>query len=151
LPLTQFHFHTPSEHVIGERAFPAELHFVHIRPDGRIAVLGVLLKEGAENPAIQAILDNMPATTNPPEPVHNADSGVAIDPKRLLPKHKSHFYTYAGSLTTPPCSEGVSWYVLAEPVEISAEQIAHLESFYNDNNRSPQNLNGRTVTGTIKP
>jgi carbonic anhydrase len=149
-PLTQFHFHAPSEHVIGFKTFPAELHFVHVRPDGRIAVLGVLLKEGAANPAIQTILDNVPATTTPPEPAHNTNSGVALNPKRLLPEHKSHFYTYAGSLTTPPCSEGVSWYVLAEPVEASTAQIAQLEGFYKDNNRWPQNLNGRTVTGTAK-
>jgi len=149
-PLTQFHFHAPSEHVIGSQTFPAELHFVHVRADGRIAVLGVLLKEGAANPAIQTILNNVPATTTPPGPVHNTDSGVTLNPKALLPKDKSHFYTYAGSLTTPPCSEGVSWYVLAEPVEVSEAQIALLEGFYTDNNRLPQNLNGRTVTGTIK-
>lgn len=142
-PLTQYHFHAPSEHVIGSKTFPAELHFVHVRDDGRIAVMGVLLEEGAANPAFQSILDNVSATAA----THKKDTGIVINPKSLLPKDISHFYTYAGSLTTPPCSEGVSWYVLAKPVTVSAGQISQLEALYADNARSPQDLHGRVVTG----
>ena len=142
-PLIQYHFHAPSEHVIGNKTFPAELHFVHIRDDGRIAVLGVLLEEGKSNPALQDILDHVPVDAA----THNKTSGIEINPKSLLPKSVSHFYTYAGSLTTPPCSEGVSWYVLAEPVTISADQLSKLESLYKENARDPQALNGRVVTG----
>jgi carbonic anhydrase len=145
-PLIQYHFHSPSEHVIGSETFPAEVHYVHIRGDGKIAVLGVMLKEGAENPAFQTILDNTPTTAG----THNANSGIKLDPAALLPKNRKHFYTYAGSLTTPPCSEGVNWYVLAQPVTVSAEQIAQLEKLYEKNNRLPQNLNGRTVTGNVR-
>lgn len=142
-PLIQYHFHAPSEHVIGDKTFPAELHFVHVRDDGRIAVLGIFLEEGSTNPIIQTILDNMPY--NPSE--HNQNTGILINPKWLLPRHASRFYTYAGSLTTPPCNEGVSWYVLDEPIMLSAAQLSQLQSFYQDNARLPQNLNGRMVTG----
>lgn len=142
-PLTQFHFHAPSEHVIGNKTFPAELHFVHIRDDGRIAVLGVLLEEGKFNETLQTVLDNVPMTPS----THNKTSGIEINPKSLLPHSVSHFYTYAGSLTTPPCSEGVSWYVLSEAMTVSADQIKKLESLYNENARLPQALNGRVVTG----
>lgn len=145
-PLTQFHFHAPSEHVIGTQTFAGELHFVHIRGDGRIAVLGVLLEEGAANPALQVILDNTP----PSAKTHNPDTGISLNPRSLLPRDTKHFYTYAGSLTTPPCSEGVGWYVLAQPLTVSAAQIAQLETLYADNNRVPQDLNSRVVTGNVK-
>ncbi|MDD5412260.1 MAG: carbonic anhydrase family protein [Methylobacter sp.] len=142
-PLIQFHFHAPSEHVIGSKTFPAEIHFVHIREDGKMAVLGVLLddQDDIENPDFQKILDNMPTAPA----THNINSGVRLNPMSLLPEHKKHVFNYAGSLTTPPCSEGVNWYVLSEPVNVSKSQITQLESIYNENKRVPQNLNGRTV------
>ncbi|MBL1265073.1 carbonic anhydrase [Methylomicrobium sp. RS1] len=145
-PLIQYHFHAPSEHVINGTTYPAELHFVHIREDGRIAVLGVLLEEGAANETLQTILDNVKPTASE----HNANTGIEINPKSLLPHDVSHFYTYAGSLTTPPCSEGVSWYVLAKPVAVSTAQLSQLESLYSDNARHAQALNGRVVTGKVK-
>jgi carbonic anhydrase len=145
-PLTQYHFHAPSEHVIGSKIFAGELHFVHIRPDGRMAVVGVFLEEGEPNPAFQTILDNVPATAK----THNKDSGIKLNPRSLLPKDKKHFYTYAGSLTTPPCHEGVQWFMLAKPITVSPDQIAKLESLYDRNNRLPQTLNDRTVTGNVK-
>ena len=145
-PLIQFHFHSPSEHVVGSRAFAAELHFVHVRDDGKMAVLGVLIEEGAENETLQTILDNIPLT----EETHNPDTQIRIHPTKLLPQNKIHSYTYAGSLTTPPCSEGVNWYVLAEPLIASETQIRQLESFYSDNVRFIQHLNGRSVNGNIR-
>lgn len=142
-PLIQYHFHAPSEHVIGSKTYPAELHFVHIRPDGKMAVLGVLLEEGKANSTIQTILDNVSKVGSE----HKKDTGLTINPTSLLPKTLSKFYTYAGSLTTPPCSEGVNWYVLATPITVSTTQLTQLEDLYNDNARKAQNLNGRVVSG----
>lgn len=146
-PLIQYHFHAPSEHQIKGQSYPAELHYVHIRDDGKVAALGILIKEGRENAGLETILNNMPTTS----PTHNAKSGVWLDPSSLLPKDKSRFYTYGGSLTTPPCIEGVSWYVLAEPVEASAVQIHRLKELYDNNNRFPQSLNGRAVSRSMIP
>ncbi len=141
-PLIQSHFHAPSEHVFGNKQYAGELHFVHIRADGRMAVMGVLLEEGEANASLQAILDNI--ASNP--------TGMKLNPMSFLPEDKRHFYTYAGSLTTPPCSEGVNWYVLAEPITVSSTQITQLQSLISAdnggmNNRMTQNLNGRTVSG----
>jgi carbonic anhydrase len=142
-PLIQFHFHAPSEHIKGAKHFPAELHFVHIREDGKMAVLGILLddQEDETNSEFQKVLDNVPATPS----THNQNTGIKIHPMLLLPEHKSDVFSYAGSLTTPPCSEGVNWYVLSEPVKVSRSQITQLENIYSENNRAPQDLNGRTV------
>jgi carbonic anhydrase len=141
-PLIQYHFHTPSEHVIGTKSHAAELHYVHVRPDGKMAVLGVFIKEGAANPNFQTILDNIPAE----EGTHNVNGSLSLNPAALLPTRRTNFYTYAGSLTTPPCSEGIAWYVLAEPITFSAEQLVALKALYDRNIRLPQPLNGRVVT-----
>ncbi len=142
-PLIQFHFHEPSEHVVNGQTFPAELHFVHVRDDGKLAVLGVLIEVGEENETFQTILDNMPHE----EGERNEGTGLKIKPASLLPrKHKNQYYSLAGSLTTPPCSEGVEWYVFAEPISISNDQLDRLISFYSDNARHPQDLNGRVVS-----
>ena len=140
-PLIQFHFHTPSEHVIDAQVFDAELHFVHVRNDGRLAVLGILIQEGKTNETLQTILDNMPHE----EGTTNSGSMVSINPSKLLPHNRKHVFTYAGSLTTPPCSEGINWYVMTEPITASIDQIEMLEYFYHDNARHAQDLNGRAV------
>jgi carbonic anhydrase len=141
-PLIQFHFHEPSEHVVNGETFPAELHFVHVRENGKIAVLGVLIREGSEDTTIQTILDNMPYTHEE----ENADTGIEINPLSLLPNNKEDYYSLAGSLTTPPCSEGVDWYVLAEPITVSESQLNQLKDFYTDNARHIQDLKGRRVS-----
>ena len=149
-PLIQFHFHVPAEHVIGTQTFPAELHFVHIRPDGKMAVLAVLIEVKGDlvNPEVQKIIDNMPHTIA----THNTSTNVQLRLRELLPTNKARFFSYAGSLSTPPCSEGVNWYVLSDPLTISANQLAELMDFSQylegiglPNNRMPQNLNGRLV------
>lgn len=145
-PLIQFHFHSPSEHVIGEIKFAAELHYVHVREDGRIVVLAVAINEGEENATFQTILDNMPHE----EGGRREGTGISIDPKSLLPADdtKLKFFSLAGSLTTPPCSEGVQWYLLSQAITISTAQLDQLKGFYSDNSRLPQDLNGRALLTT---
>jgi carbonic anhydrase len=137
--LIQFHFHTPSEHRLQGEEFPMELHLVHRNALGELAVVGVFMKEGAANPLIQQIWDNAPHSHGTHE-VH----GVEIDPEDLLP-HDREYYRYAGSLTTPPCSEGVRWHVLHEPIEISPAQVDEFRTIFPHNARSLQPLNGRPV------
>jgi carbonic anhydrase len=144
IPLIQLHFHEPSEHVINGHHFPAELHFVHINEDGRIAVLAVAIETGTENPAFQTILDN----TSVQGGEQNADSGVQFNPAALLPQQDHdnlEYFTLAGSLTTPPCSEGVQWYLLTDPITISEVQLEQFKSFYTNNARLAQDLNGRAI------
>ncbi|SEM85886.1 carbonic anhydrase [Nitrosomonas marina] len=145
-PLIQFHFHEPSEHVVGDKQFPAELHYVHVREDGRLVVMAVAIEEGEPNETFQTILDNIPQTAGE----MREGTGIAINPETLLPPnfHKPDFYTFAGSLTTPPCSEGVQWYLLARAITISAAQLEQLRGFYTNNARFPQDLNGRTLLTT---
>ncbi len=146
-PLIQFHFHEPSEHVVGDKKFPAELHFVHINEDGRIIVLATAIDVGDENAIFQTILDNTPHE----EGGQNSNTGIQLNPASLLPAldHENlDFYTIAGSLTTPPCSEGVQWYLLPEIITISAAQLEQLKGFYTNNARLPQDLNGRAILST---
>ncbi|MDD5274758.1 MAG: carbonic anhydrase family protein [Methylovulum sp.] len=134
-PLLQLHFHAPSEHTLKGKAFPLEIHFVNAADNGKLAVVGVLVKEGATNAEFQKILDNAPlleGTNTPPD--------MLVFPWRLLPADRTHFYNYAGSLTTPPCTEGVGWHVLSQPIEVSQTQITQFEALYNDNARHTQAL-----------
>ncbi len=145
LPLVQLHFHEPSEHLFRGKELPAEMHFVHINKDGRIAVLGVAIDIGENNAAFQTILDNMPRN----EGEANSTSGIKLNLDKLLPAGSNFanlkYLTLAGSLTTPPCSEGVQWYILTQSMTISADQLEQLKSFYSDNARSAQNLNERSI------
>ncbi|GKS68106.1 carbonic anhydrase [Nitrosomonas sp. PY1] len=144
-PLIQFHFHEPSEHVIDGQPFAAELHYVHVRDDGRIVVLAVAIAIGAENTTFQTILDNTPDE----ESGKNSDTKIQINPASLLPAsldtNSLNYYTFAGSLTTPPCSEGVQWYLLSEIITISSAQLEQLKGFYSNNARSAQDINGRIL------
>ena len=116
--LLQFHFHTPSEHAVEGELLGAELHFVHrkVGTEGDLAVVGVFIEEGAENEALASVL------ANAPEEEGEVETGETVDANALLPE-SSTTYRYPGSLTTPPCSQGVKWNVLAQPIEMSAEQI----------------------------
>ena len=138
--LLQIHFHTPSEHVVRGQHAPLEAHFVHKSAGGALAVLGVFVIPGAENPALAALIRHLPEHETPA-----ADHpDTAIDPSDLLPAERG-FTWYLGSLTTPPCSEGVNWHVLSTPITASPEQIARLERAMGHNARPPQNLHGRLV------
>lgn len=137
--LRQLHFHSPSEHLIDGASYAAEVHLVHEGTDGRLAVVAVLVEEGSPNQTVAAMLDVVPAEGA--EPV--AADG-AVDPAEVLPADRRTF-RYDGSLTTPPCTEGVAWSVLAEPITWSAGQLADFAERHPDSHRPPQSLDGRVL------
>ena len=138
--LAQYHFHAPSEHHLDGTGYPLEIHFVHGTEDGRLAVIAVFMQTGEFNPEFQKILDAAPQKAG----ATTTDDATLSDPNLLLPKNRKNFYTYAGSLTTPPCNEGVQWYVMTETVQASAEQIEwFINTYYRNNARGEQRLNGR--------
>lgn len=140
LELAQLHMHTPAEHEVDGRQLPGEIHFVHKNAAGDITVLGILLEEGAPSELVQYLLDNAPDTV---DSSHISQEEVNISD--ALPA--SHEYvTYAGSLTTPPCSENVRWIVMTQPVTASAEQLQAFESLIGKNARPVQDQNGRELT-----
>lgn len=137
--LVQFHFHTPSEEQVEGRAYDMVWHLVHKDRDGKLAVVGVLVKEGRMNPAIDKITKNLPKKTN-----QEVRTKTPLNASALLPAQKA-YYHFMGSLTTPPCSEGVSWYVMKQPIEASAAQIAAFRSLFGANARPVQPRNGRAL------
>ena len=139
--LLQFHFHTPSEHEVSSQSFPMEGHLVHKDASDRLAVVGVFIEEGRSNPFFQALVDNLPHGAGEEKAVHGAEVNV----EDMLP-HDRDIFTYSGSLTTPPCSEGVSWNVMSTPIEMSGEQIEAFSAILARNNRPIQELNGRLVS-----
>jgi carbonic anhydrase len=141
--LDQFHFHAPSEHTLDGEALPLELHFVNATADGKLAVLGVMVREGEENPAWTAVTDALADTVNEGDTAEVEQ----VDLKALLPRNAlgAQRWSYPGSLTTPPCSEGVAWTVFAEPIEMSAEQIAAFTAAYDSNARPVQPLGDRDL------
>jgi len=138
--LVQFHFHKPSEERIDGKGFPMVAHLVHKNAEGKLAVVAVLLKEGGANPLVETLWSNLPAEKEK----ERGEEKISIDAAQLLPKNRA-YYTFPGSLTTPPCSEGVTWFVLVHPSELSAGQVARFGKIYNGNARPVQALNGRTV------
>ena len=136
--LKQVHFHTPSENHIDGHDFALEAHFVHADGDGNLAVLAVMFEEGAENPALAKLWSEMPMKAD-----ERHDLKAAFDPAELLPADHD-YYRFNGSLTTPPCSEGVWWQVLKTPLTISKEQVEHFaHAVHGHNNRPIQMLNAR--------
>lgn len=139
--LVQFHFHTPAEHRVQGRELPAELHLVHRNAAGELAVVGVLIERGAHNAAFAPLLDHLPARAGQ----ERQAPGMRIDAEDLLPADRALHYRYPGSLTTPPCTEGVTWLVLAQPVQLSAQQIDALQSTMGTTNRPVQPLGTRAL------
>lgn len=138
--LWQFHFHTPSEEAINGKHADMVIHIVHRSAENKLAVIAVLLEKGeVANPLIDTLWKVMPKMSGEPQ-AHDSQ----IDINQLLPEDKS-YYTLWGSLTTPPCSEGVRWIILKQPVSISAEQLAQFQAVYSHNNRPIQPLNNRWV------
>ena len=143
--VAQFHYHAPSEHEIDGQLFPAELHLVHRSADAKLAVVGLLLEEGSANMAFDPFINNLPAETSEVK-----DAGVRINAMDFLPGIQTT-YRYSGSLTTPPCSEGVSWLVMTTPVELSSAQLSKLEGLFEGNNRPIQPLNERSLNQDNTP
>jgi carbonic anhydrase len=139
--LVQYHFHAPSEHTIDGRYWPLEAHLVHKSADGQLAVVGVLFEEGKHDPIWDPILTALPSGPGGERHIENLD----LDPGELQPLEAS-FFRYEGSLTTPPCSEGVQWIVMAEHPQLSREQLDLLDSHLHDNNRPVQPLGDRRLS-----
>jgi len=138
--LVQFHFHKPSVEKINGKNFDMVAHLVHKDSDGKLAVVAVLLKKGSASPLVKTLWANLPKQKG-----HEmAVDAVTINVADLLPDDKS-YYTFAGSLTTPPCSEEVTWFVLKHPTSISSDEIARFAKSYPMNARPTQPLNGREI------
>ena len=138
--LVQFHFHTPSEHTVKGQAYDMEVHFVHKSAEGVLAVVGVLMKRGAVNEGLQDVWEHLPSL--PGE--ERSYQTVTVNPAELLPPSQA-YYLYSGSLTTPPCSEGVRWNLMLTPIEISDAQAGAFKRLFPLNARPVQPLRERFV------
>ena len=138
--LKQFHFHAPSENLIDGKSYPFEAHLVHVSDAGEIAVVTVMYTEGAANKALAAFWQQMPAKAGGKEKLSNT-----FNASELMPA-KQDYFRFNGSLTTPPCTEGVRWFVFKEPQTIAKEQVeAFAKIMGGDNNRPVQPVNARPV------
>jgi carbonic anhydrase len=137
--LQQFHFHRPSEERVDGRQFDMSVHLVHKDAEGRLAVVAVLLDRGSAQPVVQAVWNNLPL-----EKHEAVRADTPLDPAQLLPDDR-RYYTYMGSLTTPPCSEGVLWMVMQHPVPLSPEQLSIFARLYPMNARPIQQADGRLI------
>ena len=162
--LLQFHFHAPSEHTVVGKLFDMEVHFVHKSEDGALAVVGLLIERGRHKFAFDPIWSHLPTVPGETQRIENVteDGSLIVDPRFMFAPNDQvedvaaslflSYYRYDGSLTTPPCSEGITWIVLTTPIEMSEAQIAAFKAIIHDNNRPVQPLNGRELlvnsTGT---
>ncbi len=138
--LKQFHFHHPAEEHVNGRSFPLVAHLVHQDADGHLAVVAVLFEQGAANKLIDSLWSNIPGEKNTVRDL----PAVLVRTQEILPADLGYF-TFAGSLTTPPCSEGVTWYVLKQHPQVSAQQIATFAQIYPADARPIQPTNGRAI------
>lgn len=138
--LKQFHFHRPSEEKINGKSYEMVVHLVHEDQDGNLAVIAVLLQKGKDNPLVNELWKNLLKQKEKEEFSHS----VQIDVAALLPADHG-YYTYPGSLTTPPCSENVTWFVLKHPVTVSTAEIEQFSKLYQHNVRPTQPLHDRVV------
>jgi carbonic anhydrase len=140
--LVQFHFHKPSEEKINGKSSDMVAHLVHKDRDGNLAVVAVLLKTGGSpSSLIEALWKNVPKEKGKEREVQ----GVEVNAVDLLPANRAAYYTFTGSLTTPPCSEGVTWFVLKSPTSISKDEVARFAHLYPMNARPTQPVNGREI------
>ena len=140
--VVQFHFHANSEHTFDGAAYDLEMHVVHADEAGNLAVLGLVIEPGEHNASLDAIFNNLPRELSSPTEI----AGVTVNLAEVLPDELAA-WRYSGSLTTPPCSEGVAWHVLSTPIEASLEQIGAFEGIFDNNYRPTQALNEREVDG----
>ena len=138
--LQQGHFHSPSEHTIGGESFAMEVHLVHTNEQGVFTVVGIMVEEGEENPMLNRIWSFMPEQVG-----ESTESPLTVFEAGVLPPTRNYF-SYDGSLTTPPCTEGIRWIVLRDPLTASAEQIATFKKRVGPStNRPTQPINARVV------
>ena len=137
--LTQFHFHHPSEEYIDGKSFEMEVHLMYQTGDGKAAGVTVFVRQGKANTAIQKMWERMPTTEGQEE------AQIEVSPAALLPREINPYYVYMGSVTAPPCTEGVTWFVLKNTIELSAEQIDAFAKLYPNDTRPLQPLNGRVI------
>jgi carbonic anhydrase len=138
--LKQFHFHRPSEEKIHGKNYDMAVHLVHADQEGNLAVVAILLQNGQENQLIHKLWEHLPKEKGKEETLQD----IRIEANGLLPADRS-YYTFPGSLTTPPCSENVAWYVLKDPVTVSAAEIEQFEKVYPNNARPIQAQSDRMV------
>lgn len=143
--LKQFHFHAPSEHTFDGVAADMETHLVFSTPGKRLAVIGILMVVGAENPFFAKFWDSLPAKEN-----EAITRELDLNVGDLLPTNRDYFH-YDGSLTTPPCSEGVKWIVLRQSVTISASQVNRFKAIFPVTSRPTQPLGERIVKESVLP
>lgn len=138
--LKQLHFHTPSENIINGKSYPLEGHFVHADKNGQLAVIGVLFEEGRSNSGLAKALQQLPKTNGEKYALTSE-----IYPRAMLPRDMA-YYRFNGSLTTPPCSEGVLWLLMKQPIMASTAQLQAFESLFSQgNNRPVQQINARGI------
>lgn len=138
--LKQFHFHSPSENQIEGKFFPLEGHLVHADKNGNLAVVTVMFEEGSANKAMDSLWKQMPENEGGKYALSSA-----VNARSLLPKNRS-YYRFSGSLTTPPCTEGVLWLVMKNPVTASREQVERFaRTMGHPNNRPLQPVNARAI------
>jgi carbonic anhydrase len=131
--LLQFHFHGRSENLINGRQYDMEMHLVHQNAKGELAVVAVMIEEGKHNTVFNNVVDH----------INGGDLNVVT--ASLLPNDTEHYYHFMGSLTTPPCSENVKWYVMKEAIQLDKKQIISFRVHHNYNYRPIQDLNGRQI------
>ena len=140
--LIQFHVHAPSEHFVDGAPYDLEVHLVHQNAAGKLLVVGVLMEAlGKGSPALEPLWKDLPLSVGARGPT------IKFNSESLLPK-KREYWSYDGSLTTPPCSEGVKWYVMSHPIQISVRQVDQFQAAYRKNSRPPQPLLGRKILKT---
>lgn len=138
--LTQFHFHHPGEELLHGKGYDMVVHLMYAASDGKVAGVAVMVNEGRANPVVEELWKYMPQTVGKSHEI----PGVELNPAGLIPKDAG-YYTYTGSVTAPPCTEGVKWFVLKTPVEFSSAEIGAFAKLYPHDVRPVQPLNGRVV------
>ena len=137
--LVQFHFHTPSEHTVKGKQYDMELHLVHKDAEGHLVVIGVLMEKGEHNQALDVVWEAFPKEAGAPKDLPGDVNATAFLPAG------HQVYRYMGSLTTPPCSEGVKWLLMQTPTAVSATQAQAFQKLFPYNSRPVQPLNNRVV------
>jgi carbonic anhydrase len=138
--LIQFHFHRPSEESVAGKIYPMETHLMYQTAEGKVAGATVFIQPGRANAAVERLWQHMPDTEG-----QNEVPGVEIDPSDLLPRDTRRYFMYMGSVSAPPCTEGVTWFVFKNPIYLSEEQINAFVKLYPNDARPVQPLNGRLV------